>query len=89
MFRSLFRVVVVAVIALSLTLSLATAAQARPRDPAGPAAAAASHVGWLESVLAWLTRLTTGANPVPIGTASGTNGPMGSCIDPWGNGHCL
>jgi len=83
MFRSPFRVVVVAVIALSLTLSLATAAQARPRDPAGPAAAAASHVGWLESVLAWVARLV-GAEPLP--TAKGDNRPFGSCIDPMGNG---
>jgi len=88
MFRSLFRVVVVAVVALSLTLSLAPVAQARPHDSAGSAAAAAPHNGWLESVLAWLSRLATGDKPAPTGTSTDANRPSGSCIDPLG-GRCL
>jgi len=88
MSRSFLRVVVVAVVAFSLTLSLGTVAQARPHDPAGPAPVAAAHSGWLESVLAWLTRLATGEKPAPIVTGTDANRPSGSCIDPLG-GRCL
>jgi hypothetical protein len=90
MFRSLFRVVVVAVVVLSFTLSLAQAGQAKPQDLRRPAVEAA-HGGWLGVALRWITGLVTASKPAPAG-GHGWNRLLpsyGSCIDPWGgSGPC-
>lgn len=84
MFRSMFRVVVVAVVVLSLTVVLVPTAQAGPRDAGGPAAKAAS--GWVQTALAWLTRLVTQQEPRlnRLTAASNRKPTNGSCIDPMG-----
>jgi hypothetical protein len=84
MSRSFFRVVVVAVVALSVILSLAPVAQARPQGSTRPAIEAASHGGWLESALSWLTRFLAAANPAPWAPHGGVK-PNGSCVDPQGH----
>jgi hypothetical protein len=87
MFRSLFRVVVVAVVVLSFTLCLAPVAQAKPQDSRQPAVQVAAQGGWFGAALQWLTRLVAADKPAAI---SGKKHPMhpiqptGSCIDPWG-----
>jgi hypothetical protein len=73
MFRSFFRVVVVAVVVLSFTLSLAPVAQAKPLDSRRPAVQNAAHGGWFGAALQWLL----GGRMHPIQ-------PTGSCIDPLG-----
>lgn len=78
MFRSFFRVVVVAVVVLGFTLSIAPVAQAGPLS---------SHIsvfahndgGWLEAAVGWLARLTA-PKPAPVLVKRAT----GSCIDPMG-----
>lgn len=84
MFRSISRVVVVAVVVLSLTVVLVPTVQAGPRDAGGPAVKAAS--GWIQTALAWLTRVVTGQEPrLRSLTAAGKRTPTsGSCIDPMG-----
>jgi hypothetical protein len=81
MFRSIFRVVVVAVVVLSFTLSIAPVAQAGPLSFRAPAFASAGG-GWLEAAVAWLSRLTDGERqkPAPVLVKKAT----GSCIDPMG-----
>jgi hypothetical protein len=81
MFRSFFRVVVVAVVVLGLTLSLAPVAQAGQRGDRTPAVVK-NDGGWFEAALAWITRLVTGEKQVI--TAEANMAPLGSCIDPWG-----
>lgn len=84
MFRSFFRVVVVAVVVLGLTLSLAPVAQAGQRGSRTPAVVR-NDGGWFEAALAWLTRLVTGEKQGL--TATTANSSLGSCIDPMG-GNC-
>jgi hypothetical protein len=81
MFRSFFRVVVVAVVVLSFTLSLAQVAQARPRDVRQEAVGVAAEDGWFEVALKWIGRL------IGVENQDGKKPPIhlkGSCIDPWG-----
>lgn len=84
MLRSMSRVVVVAVVVLSLTVVLVPTVQAGPRDAGGPAVKATS--GWIQTALAWLTRLVTGQEPrLSSLTAAANRKPTnGSCIDPMG-----
>jgi hypothetical protein len=88
MFRSFFRVVVVAVVVLSFTLSLAQAGQAKPQDLRRPAveAAASGGGGWFGAALNWVARLIAGDKAMTTGAPAGhTLLPnYGSCIDPWG-----
>jgi hypothetical protein len=81
MFRSLFRVVVVAAVVLSFTLSLAPAAQAGSSSFHAPTLANADG-GWFAAAVAWLGRLTAGewTKPAPVLVKRAT----GSCIDPMG-----
>jgi hypothetical protein len=79
MFRSIFRVVVVAVVVLSFILSVAPVAQAGPSSSRVPALAK-SDAGWLEAAAAWLSRLAGGDKPAP----AQMKGATGSCIDPMG-----
>lgn len=76
MFRSLFRVVVVAVVVLSFTLSLAPVAQAKPLGSRQPAVQVAAPGGWFGAALQWLL----GGKKHPMHPIQ----PTGSCIDPWG-----
>jgi hypothetical protein len=80
MFRSFFRVVVVAVVMLSFTLSLAQAGQVGAKDARNPVVQVVSG-GWVGAVVQWLTEL------VASKPATGHTRPVhrkGSCIDPWG-----
>jgi hypothetical protein len=82
MFRSFFRVVVVAVVVLSFTLSLAQAGQTGSQSTRQPVAQTVMSGGWLGAAVQWLTGLVAG-KPA---TNSGRH-PVhrkGSCIDPWG-----
>lgn len=81
MFRSFFRVVVVAVVVLGFVLSIAPAAQAAPAGSRTPALAKFDG-GWLQAAVAWLSRLTSGetSKPAPVLMKKAT----GSCIDPMG-----
>jgi hypothetical protein len=81
MFRSFFRVAVVAVVVLSFILSIAPVAQAGPLSFRAPTLANAGG-GWLEVAVAWLSRLTAGERqkPAPVLVKRAT----GSCIDPMG-----
>jgi hypothetical protein len=79
MFRSIFRVVVVAALVLSFTLSIAPVVQAAPASFRAPAVAHADG-GWLAAAAAWLSRLTSGEKPAPVLVKRAT----GSCIDPMG-----
>ena len=85
MFRSLFRVVVVAVVVVGLTLSLAQVAQARPQDSRQQAVGVAAEGGWFEVAVKWIGRLVGDDKPVPGGGQS-IDPPTryGSCIDPLG-----
>jgi hypothetical protein len=78
MFRSIFRVVVVAAVVLSFTLSIVPAAQAGSFH----APTLTSSGGWLGAAIAWLSRLTAGegSKPAPVLMKRAT----GSCIDPMG-----
>jgi hypothetical protein len=84
MFRSFFRVAVVAVVALSLTLSLAPVAQAQPQETK-PAVVAAGG-GWFEAAKTWLSRLVAAEKQPKPGTVKAADATpnYGSCIDPWG-----
>ena len=80
MFRSLFRVVVVAVVLSSFTLSLAQAGQVGAQDARYSAVQVVSG-GWFGAVVHWLTEL------VASKPATGHTRPVhrkGSCIDPLG-----
>jgi len=84
MFRSFFRVVVVAVVLSSFTLSLAQAGQAKPQDVRRPAVQAVVGGGWLGAVVRWLTGLVTISHPAPVPPGAYETPAYGSCIDPWG-----
>jgi hypothetical protein len=87
MFRSLFRVVVVAVVVLSFTLSLAEAGQARSQDLRRPAVetSALGGGGWFGAALKWVVRLVAGDKATtPIAPGGHFLPQNGSCIDPWG-----
>jgi hypothetical protein len=77
MFRSIFRVVVVAAVVLSFTLSMVPAAQAGSfHTPT-----LTNTGGWLGAAIAWLSRLSGEATkPAPVQVKRAT----GSCIDPMG-----
>ena len=81
MFRSIFRVVVVAAVVLSFTLSIAPVAQAGPLSSRALVFVHADG-GWFGAAVAWLSRLTAGETqkPAPVLVKSAT----GSCIDPMG-----
>lgn len=84
MFRSLFRVVVVAVVVLSFTLSLAQAGQAKSQDVRRPSVQAVAGSGWLGAAVRWLTGLITVSQPVHVPPSGYETPDYGSCIDPWG-----
>jgi hypothetical protein len=88
MFRSLFRVVVVAVVVLSFTLSLAQAGQAKPQDVRRPSVQAVAGSGWLGAAVRWLTGLITVGKVPPSGSGGHVALQNGSCIDPWGRNLC-
>jgi hypothetical protein len=85
MFRSFFRVVVVAVVVLGLTLSFAPVAQAGTQSTRTPALAKAD-AGWCAAALAWVARVVSGAKPSPSPMTA--DSATGSCIDPWGIPRC-
>lgn len=88
MFRSLFRVVVVAVVLSSFTLSLAQAGQAKTQDIQRPAAHAVVGGGWLGAVVRWLTGLVTISQPAHVPPGGYETPAYGSCIDPLGT-NCI
>ena len=85
MFRSLFRVVVVAVVVFSFTLSLAQAGQAKPQDASRPSVQAVVGSGWLGAAVRWLTGLITASKPAHRSPGGFKTPTYGSCIDPWGH----
>jgi len=84
MFRSFFRVVVVAVVLSSFTLSLAQAGQAKPQDIHRPAVQSVVGGGWLGAAVRWLTGLITAGKVPPNGPGGYKSPQNGSCIDPLG-----
>lgn len=85
MFRSFFRVVVVAVVVSSFTLSLAQAGQAKPQDVSRPSVQAVVGGGWFGAAVRWLTGLITIGKPVHRLPGGHKTPTYGSCIDPWGH----
>ena len=88
MFRSIFRVVVVAVVLSSFTLSLAQAGQAKPQDIHRPSVQAVVGGGWLGAVVRWVTGLVTTGKVGSKGSGRHIAPQNGSCIDPWGGNLC-
>ncbi len=88
MFRSLFRVVVVAVVLSSFTLSLAQAGQAKPQDIRHSAVQSVVVGGWLEAAVRWLTGLITVSHPAYVPPGGYKTPAYGSCIDPLGT-NCI
>lgn len=84
MFRSIFRVVVVAVVLSSFTLSLAQAGQAKPQDIRRPTVQAVVGSGWLGAVVRWVTDLIAVSHPSHLPPGGYKTPTYGSCIDPWG-----
>lgn len=82
MFRSIFRVVVVAAVVLGFLLSVSPVAQASPSASRIPALAKADG-GWLAAAVAWMSRLSAGESPKPAPVL--VKKATGSCIDPLGN----
>ena len=84
MFRSLFRVVVVAVVLFSFTWSLAQAGQAKPQDIRRPTVQAVASGGWFETAVRWLTGLVTAGKPSHLPWGGYKTPTYGACVDPWG-----
>lgn len=82
MFRSMFRVVVVAIVVLSFAVA-SVPAYAAPQG--GGKAVAKVESGWFDSMLAWASQLINGIRPPKTTTSSSKVTPMsGSCVDPLG-----
>ena len=83
MFRSMFRVLVVAVVVLGLAVSVVPNAQAAPSK----APAVKADAGWVQAAAAWLTGVLS-PKPAPkrnqksMSGMAATNGP---CVDPLGH----
>jgi len=80
MFRSMFRVVVVAIVVLAFVVTSIPAYAA----PQGKAATKVES-GWFDSMIAWAGQLINGIRPPKMTTTSSKVTPLnGSCIDPLG-----
>jgi hypothetical protein len=83
MFRSMFRVLVVASVVLSLTVFAVPSVQAEPSKTKAPAVK--SDPGLLQAVVSWLLGTPKPKAPRSTTAAGQNKSSYGSCIDPLGN----